>query len=394
MNNIGTLYKYEIKKILQKKSVLLSMLAGIGVVVLLIFTYVSSDGHIDYINKQRKVLDGISGQKLDEEFFKNYSNEVNSELEENSEKYEKIIAYDKGSAYLAASDAIYKKNLFDYFYDVIRDRNGVVDLTASEFKDKMRENIINDGTDFGASSEELNIWLEEYDSIEQPITYAYVLGYYNIMNVLFVIGWALFIVIAISMSGVFADEKVNRTDSIILSTRKGRMTLCIAKILSGVTVALAETVLILGSCSLTILCIYGFEGYDGMIQNLIPSSAWNITIGKMMGIYVILAVATSTLYALSNMLLSHLTKSSVVTMAIHTAILFLGLFNVPASFGIIAKLWRVEPTLALHWGTFLNTYRYGSLNNVEFSFILYGAIILLFTVWLVQSYRKSQVESR
>ena len=77
---------------------------------------------------------------------------------------------------------------------------------------------------------------------------------------------------------------------------------------------------------------------------------------------------------------SHFTKSSVATMVIHTACLFAGLFNIPASASmtLISKLWQLKPTMALYYGTFCNYFRYGSLNNVEVSLILYvGAIVVL-----------------
>ena len=94
------------------------------------------------------------------------------------------------------------------------------------------------------------------------------------------------------------------------------------------------------------------------------------------------------------MLLSHLTQSAVATMAIHAAILFVGLFNVPGEMGIIAKLWQLRPTMALYYGTFCNTYRYGAMNNVQASVLVYSLCMVIFAATLPVSYKKSQVESR
>ena len=392
---MGTLYLSEIKKIIKKKSVLISLAAGLLIIVLLIFTYISSDGHMDYIKKQREVLGNLTGQKMDEEFFDNYNNEVNKQLDDNSDMYKALMAYDPGTAFMNASDAVYKKNLFDQILDVVRERDKVSGTNAEQFYDMMRKNIIDDGEKYlSVSADDMEIWLEEYDSVEKPVTYTYALGYSNIVDVLYVVGWVLFIIIAISLSGVFADEKINRTDAIILSSRRGRAPLCVAKILAGITVALAESVLIFGLCCLLILSVYGFEGADGVIQNIMPSSPWNITIGEMMRIYILLAVVTGILFAMSNMLLSHLTKSPVITMAVHSGILFGGLFSIPETMGIINKIWQLRPTLALYYATFLNTFRYGPFDNVQMSLIVYGLTAIIFMAVLIVSYRKSQVESR
>ena len=394
MNNIGTLYIAEIKKVFQKKSVWISLILGICIILVLNMTYVSSDGHIDYVRKQREVLSELSGTPMDEKFFEDYIDEVHREMESNPGLYRPLAAYDPGTAFMNASKAIYRNDVFLGLYDVMRNRADVDNLTADRFYAKMRQNIVDDAGDMRVSDEELNVWLEEFDGIEKPLDYTYALGYYNAINVLYVVGWAVFIVIAISLSGVFADEKTSRTDAVILSTRKGRGPLCTAKILAGISIAVIETLLILGLCILMLLCIYGFKGSGGRIQSIIAASPWDIAIGRMLGIYIILALVTGLLFALSNMLLSHITGSAVVTMAIHTAILFGGLFNVPESTGIVYKFWQLRPTLALYFGTFLNTFRYGPFNNVQCSLLIYFALAAVFAAILTVSYRKSQVESR
>lgn len=139
---------------------------------------------------------------------------------------------------------------------------------------------------------------------------------------------------------------------------------------------------------------FGAEGSAGMIQNIIPSSPWNITIGQMVEIFILLAFITTCFFAFTNMLLSHITHSAVATMATQAAVLFAGLFSVPGKMGVIAKLWQLRPTMALYYGTFCNTYGYGSMNNVQASVIVYGACKVVFAVILLVTYKNSQVESR
>ena len=277
---------------------------------------------------------------------------------------------------------------------MVRDREKIGSITADEFYEAMRENMIKDGSELGSSSEELKAWLEIYDGIEKPMTYSYALAYDNILDVLFIIGWALILDISIAIAGIFADEKTYRTDAMILSCKNGRLPVCLAKIAAGSSVAVMEAFLLLGVCLGTMFAIYGTTGWNAMIQNVIPSSPWNITIGTMILIYIALAVLVSIFFAMTNTLISLLTKSSVATMAIHAAIIFAGLFNIPGKAGVIAKLWQLRPTMTLYYGSFCNTFRYGQMNNVEVSALIYSICIILFIVMLLMSYKRAQVESR
>ncbi len=393
MNNYFLIYKTEIGKIVSKKSVWIAMAISIGLVLLVGLTNLSADGHSAYVKEQEELLTAISGSPIDDAFLENFKNEIERQIGERPELYGKIAEYDPGAVYQNAAGNIGKSALYDLLYTVVRDREKVGKVTADEFYGSMRNNIIKDGAELGASEEELNVWLEIYDSIEKPIVYSYALAYLNILDVLFIIGWALILNISIALAGIFADEKTYRTDAMILSSKNGRLPVCAAKIAAGSTVAVAQAFLLLGICLGTMFLFYGTTGWNAMIQNVIPSSPWNVTIGAMTLICIALAVLTSVFFAMTNALLSLLTKSSVSTMAIHAAVIFAGLFNIPGKLGIIAKLWQLRPTMILYYGSFCNTFRYGRMNNVEASALIYGTCIIVFAVMLVMIYDKEQVES-
>lgn len=394
MNSFFILYKAEIAKIISKRAVWIAMAIGLIFVILMGLTNLSSEGHISYVKSSRDTLSKLEGTEMNDDFFADFQKEVTEELKNNPDKYKALMAYDPGTAFMNGANAIGKASLFDGIYNVVRDRSLVETVTGETFYEKMREDIISDGRELGASEEEINVWLKEYDSIDKPIKYYYAESYSNILDVWFFIGWVLFLNIAIALSGVFADEKTYRTDALILSAKKGRSTLCFSKIAAGVSVALFQGVLIIGFLFGIMFAFFGAEGSAGMIQNIIPSSPWNITIGQMVAIFILLAFITTCFFAFTNMLLSHLTHSAVATMATHAAILFAGLFNVPGKMGIIAKLWQLRPTMALYYGTFCNTYRYGAMNNVQASILAYGVCMVVFLSMLFVSYKNSQVESR
>ena len=374
MNNIFSLYKTEIRKILSKKSVWIAMAVSIALVLAVGIINLSAFGSSADVKEQEKRLTAISGSTIDDAFLDNFRNEMENKIDENPEFFETLAAYAPGVAYQNAAGQIGKSALYDYLYDVTRDREKVAAITSDEFYRAMREDIIHDSTALGS--------------------YSYALAYRSTLEVLYIIGWALILNISIALAGIFADEKTFRTDAMILSSKNGRLPVCLAKIAAGSTIAVLETILLLGSCLGVMFLIYGVAGWNAMIQNVIPSSPWNTTAGTMILIYFALAVLISILFAMTNALSSLLTKSAVVTMAIHAAVIFAGLFNIPGKAGIIKKFWQLRPTMVLYSGTFCNTFRYGNMNNVEASVLIYCICIAIFAAALLMSYRKTQVESR
>lgn len=394
MSNLSVLYKAELKKIYSKKAVWIATVLGLFIILLVGFTNLSADGAKAYVKYQEDTLTSISGQKMDAAFFEEYHSRIEKELEEHPERYENIYANDPDAVYMNASANVGMDALYDHFYNVIRNRSEIAGMADEEFYAAMRSDIEHDGLEMGCSQEEIDTWLAIYDGIEKPITYSYALAYVNLLDVLFLIGWGLVLIITIALSGVFADEKTYRTDALVLASRNGRIPICMIKIAAGITFALLQTILFLGVCFGVMCAIYGVTGWEAMIQNVIPPSPWNITIGKMLLIYMGLALLVGIFFAVTNMILSHLTKSAVATTAIHAAIVFAGLFNVPTKLGLVAKLWQLRPTMALYYGTFCNTYMYGRLNNVQMSVVIYAGLAIILTAVLALSYKKSQIESR
>ena len=394
MNNTFSLYKTEIRKILSKKSVWIAMAVSIALVLAVGVINLSAYGRSADVKEQEELLTAISGSTIDDVFLDNFRNEMENKIDENPEFFDMLAAYDPGTVYQNAAGQIGKSALYDYLYDVTRDREKVAAITSDEFYKAMREDIIHDGRVLGSSEAELDTWLEIYDGIEKPMVYSYALAYRNILEVLYIIGWALILNISIALAGIFADEKTFRTDAMILSSKNGRLPVCLAKIAAGSTIAVSEAVILLGLCLGVMFLFYGTTGWNAMIQNVIPSSPWNTTAGTMTLIYFALAVLISILFAMTNALSSLLTKSAVVTMAIHAAAIFAGRFNIPGKAGIIKKYWQLRPTMVLYSGTFCNTFRYGNLNNVETSILGYCICIAIFVAALLTSYRKTQVESR
>ena len=383
MNSLGVIYWAEIRKIMSKKSAWIAMIIGFAFVALVGLTNLSADGKSAYVKKQEAKLINLSGQKMDQSFFDAFQKEIDEEFQNNWSSYEKVSSYDLGIATMNAATAIGEKALYDNILNVMRSRDNIYGVTEKEFYEKMRQNIIDDGYEAGASQDDIDAWMKSFDSVEKPIVYSYALSYSNIIDILFIVSWVLIICISVALSGVFADEKVSRMDALILSSRRGRIPIYVIKILASMTVAIVQAIILFGGGIGLMFSAYGTAGWKASIQNIIPSSAWNITIGKMIMIYAGLAILSSIFFAMTNIVISNLTGSSVATMAIHASSIFVGLFNIPRKLGEISKWWELRPTMSLYYGTFCNTHMYGKLNNIQASVLLYGVCIIAMVAILI-----------
>ena len=138
----------------------IATILGLILILLVGLTNLSSDGMKAYVNYQEDTLSEISGQVMDEAFFENYHALIEKEIEEHPERYEKIYENDPLAVYLNASKNIGMDDLYDYFYNVIRDRALIPEMTSDDFYKAMRNNIEHDGLELGCSKEEVDTWLE------------------------------------------------------------------------------------------------------------------------------------------------------------------------------------------------------------------------------------------
>ena len=61
------------------------------------------------------------------------------------------------------------------------------------------------------------------------------------------------LVAAVCLCGVFSEEKRTRADALILSSSQGRFPQYLAKVLAGITVILAATLLVIGADATAVL---------------------------------------------------------------------------------------------------------------------------------------------
>ncbi len=102
--------------------------------------------------------------------------------------------------------------------------------------------------------------------VEKPFVYRYVGGYQDILSDIFGLFNVIPLVAAVCLCGVFSEERRTRADALVLSSRYGRFPQYWAKVLAGITVVLAATLLVIGADIAVVLLTRGWDGFDAALQ--------------------------------------------------------------------------------------------------------------------------------
>lgn len=356
MNNLFTLYGYELKKLMQKKllwgALLVCMVAiAFGVLFPLQGTY-SVNGVSQSTNYEQHLIDqahrkALSGKPIDQSLleetlaaYKNLPIETDYVLTEEygtlarpySEIFNLILAWtgmDKGTAVQWVPDeaALYAAMMGRFQESAINNR-----LTEAE----------------------IVYWQRQADTLATPIVYQFHEGYRCILETFLTIGFMMLLYAAIALSSSFPDEHTHRTDQLVLCTANGKRRLYWVKLFAGITVGFVGALLMTALTWILCLCVYGSEGFDTAIQIFYTNYAGNITMGQACLIAYGCLLVAAFLIGVFVMFLSELFRSSIAAISITTGMILAGmLVQIPAEYRILGQIWDYMPTCFLAmWNTF------------------------------------------
>lgn len=390
MNNFFTIYSYELKKILSKRSFQIMFVLGLAVMVLLSVT--DSDyargrttltGRIsasEFTKITQEKSRKVNGHKIDDQLLAEmrydiYNEAVNSGYvtwddinaflyDTSTEHYVNLPTGEKCTMFRALQYAAISTGWYDVF-SCIYDRSGYVDQAP-----------------FLASSADL----------EGLDTYYFTPTYDAMAGTVFMFGWVLLLLLATWLSGTFADERNLGSDALIRSTKTGMKNICFCKMSAGITVsvvtALVFTLVSFGVCGL----FFGFDGADAPIQSLIGDCEFDLTLShaslEMLGI-IVLAAAT---FGAGTMLLSEL-LSSPQTISIRALVLIASIFNIPVA--SIRKYWSLRPVSVIMADSFANHSTYKilglTLDYLDAGVLLMAVLFIIYSTLTIIHYRKTSI---
>ena len=357
MNNFSVLYRYELKKLLQKKILWVALaVCFVGILFSLLFPLVGSyyvDGmYIDsnynmHLTDQgyRKALDGRSiDQALLEETVTAYSR----------------VPMDVSPYSLTEEYQAYARPYSEIF-NLIRSWTGMEPGAAAQWtpnEDTLyaaMEQTMHTAWNYNYLTDgEIAYWEARLNALQTPFVYEHHDGYMYILEVFLTAGFMMLLYTAIALSNVFPDEHTHRTDQLVLSAPLGRNTVYWAKLTVGITAGTMGALLMTLFTWAVSLCVYGTGGFDMPIQLFYTSYAGTLTIGQTCLIAYGCLTVTAVLMSIVVMVLSELFRSGIGALSVTTAMLLASaLVQVPAQYRVLGQLWDYLPTSFLAmWNVF------------------------------------------
>ena len=359
------LYKYELKKIFSQKFFILAF------ALLFIFSIAISvtpmiTGSINTI-KQKDV---ISGRTLDDSLFQEFYEDRKSDTYYDIKEFIKYCL---------------NKEEFD-------------NVSASEIYESRLKQLQKEFDTDNLTEGERQYWLNKENDIKKPFVYQRDDAYSEIYNVVYVLNFAILILISLAITGVFADEKSTGADQILMSSKYGRNKLFIAKVLASLTIGFIVPTVMYASIVGINLFIYGTDGYNAAIQIHMPTSLYSFSMGDSVLIMYGQLLAASFTYVGFALLLSIATNNHSASTASMVVLMFLSMFNIPSRYRVISQIWDLIPSGHIgSWSllkmqlikVFGNYY-----NSIEYSPVVWLILTIVFILISKQIYKRYEVSGR
>ncbi|MCH5334020.1 MAG: ABC transporter permease [Agathobacter sp.] len=403
MKNLRTLYRFELKKLLSRKIVWITVaamlvLAGFTVCGRFLAGYYVDGERLDsnygIFQKTRAAQRALSGRVIDQQLLK-----------ETWDAYGKIPT-DAEVPYVGTEE--YWEYAFPYsaVFNFVRATTGMTVSAAMDWKAdeadlyRKRQDMLENYWDgYYLSEGEKEYWRQQELSVEKPFTYAYNEGWERLFVVFYTLGLMAQLTIAICLSNVFTIEQSRKTDQLILCSRNGKGTLYLAKLFAGIGFAAGISLLYTIAVFALSLAILGGEGFGAALQLIYPDCSLPLSVGQAVLIAYGLMLIASILTGIFTMVLSEILRNGIGTLSVIGGIILLSMFvNIPYHYRVLAQIWDYLPCSYLTiWNVldcrlvpFFGTY----LNGMQFVPILY--LVTAGILWLAgyKIYQAYQVRAR
>ena len=329
------LYRFELKKILTQK--LLWVLAAailLGLAVFGVATEVRPTNSGlpmgEVIALQREGSQELAGQTVDQAFLDRLL-PLFTDPEENTE------------AQLKYND------FFNWLTLILgtAHRQEILQTDEARLYEALWHQLAPDPQAAGLTQEEIAHWTEQTQArLAQPLVYqGYHEGWQTAAHGIEVMVFLEILFLAVVLAPLFPQEHLRRTDQLTRACRFGPGKAAPAKLPAGVTVGVGFTALLLLAYLGMLGLVYGLEGANvpALFTHLFPA---DLTIGEMVGILFLAALAAAVLVSVAVMLLAELTRNAIAAMAVVLGILLLTtmIYAVPENLRGLATLWYLIPS--------------------------------------------------
>ena len=370
MNNLGAMYRFEVRKILCRKITAIAMIALILLMVAMNIGEYAAGTKI--VNKEEDIL---VGRAVDDKML----DEMRTAVEP------KTITMDDGTQItvgIGVNDPAYQP-LMDYLTTIGGNIDKAYNMTEADLDKRFGSVIDEIIRDQHLTASELDYWQSKRAQSPMPLTYGKIQnGWGDSVCIMYVVAILSMISIAATLSGVFSDEAQLHTDALIFSSRNGKKRLVTAKLLAGITVGMLETLLILLACVGTDFAISGFGGGETSVQFFVGPTDMDMKISTAFWIYTGIMLVIGLLMSVFAMFLSQVFRNSVAVIASMMVLWLISMLNPPYSWRLISQACSYLPVTFLGGWTF-SDYRMVHLFGRLFTILETAPVVyLVFTAIL------------
>lgn len=331
MSTFWELVKFEYKKILCRRSTVITLLAG---VLLTAFTCVGTllgnhniegevlESNYEGMVKDRENIRKLAGRAIDADL-----------LAEAVEAYSRIPPVD-GIYCDTREYQEYARPYFEIYY-LIRKVFGADSLkeVASIDRERLdefyaiRQRAVEDvikNTAMSAVEKENSISLSR--KVSTPFIYDYTGGYRRLLAQMQTTAFLVCLICSICISPLFAGEYSNGMGDIVYSSRFGRNRMLYAKLFTGVSFTVLLGLVLTAVSFVTVMGFFGWDGSDAPVQIHYPLSILPLTMGQAAMQYCAMILAGNLLSSAIAMTLSARLRSPFTVLTIMTAITILPAF--------------------------------------------------------------------
>ena len=376
MTGFGSLFSYELKKLWMRPllwvvlgSLLFLHLRGmyrnyVGYTGTTPYVIMDENGQrkeveLDTSGSDRRQMEGgraLAGTKIDDAFFR---------------RAQETVPLDKEPYYI---DRYFLENDASYYgfyreFPVYLKHN-----TAAEFYKTRGDQI--QGLLSGLDKDSRAYWEAREAEVEKPFVYQPITGVDALEIEVESLGLYVPVLGGAALCDLFAQERRNRMEALLFSTKRGKGLLFWAKALAGMATAAGGVLLLLGALTAEELALYGTGGWTGAIQLDLGywTSSLALTMGQLVGIEMLIVTVYALLTGLLAAAISALTGSGVAALAATTAVMFLPVLVGPDSSWARFLPERLTNSMNLCGSLFLWSFSGVQLNLYQTGILLYSSL--------------------
>ena len=325
-----TIYRYELKKILSHRVKLLVLLA-----VAAFLFIVSAQRYFSDSSEQQswKTEQSLDGRIMDENFF--------TEMRESADQEE------SGVWYFAT---LYASKVFRYneSQSILHSSEEQEEWTEDTFYET-RKRVIDEFADaFYLTREERDYWYEIEEGNPKPFTYRSTAAVQNLRGTYQFNMTITCLLITVFLSGSFAGESEDKTDSLIYSSKYGHKYAVATKLIAGCTFSLAIGIMMLLMTHIPVAIFSGIHGLDAPWYMVMPFSVMPVKAWKMLLLHTVVYILGCILTGLLAMMLSLLFDRSMAAAGTVFALILCDLFgNVPTHMRVLSQIRYLTPISVL-----------------------------------------------